>query len=120
MLRFYGGALGVCRMRGLPRPRSQRTAPYAGRMAAPTLTVVRTPPDSADADVLLLGVYKTDEGARLAIEDAAFSGLQSALGQIGMSGSVDEVRRLPAPGSGIPVALVGLGSASPDVDALRY
>ena len=89
-------------------------------MAAPTLSLTRSAPATAAADVLLLGVYKTDDGPRLASDDAAFAGIASALVQIGMSGSADEVRRLPAPGDGAPIALVGLGSAAPDADALRY
>ncbi|HEV7741952.1 MAG TPA: leucyl aminopeptidase [Pseudolysinimonas sp.] len=89
-------------------------------MAVPTLTLTRSAPETGGAEVLLLGVYKTDDGPRLASDDPAFAGIRSALGQIGMSGSTDEVRRLPAPGDGSPIALVGLGSAAPDPDALRY
>jgi leucyl aminopeptidase len=89
-------------------------------MAAPTLSITRTAPETATADLLLLGVYKAEDGPRLASDDPAFAAVQAALPQIGMTGSVDEVRRLPAPGGGSPLALVGLGSATPDADALRY
>ncbi|HTL41860.1 MAG TPA: leucyl aminopeptidase [Pseudolysinimonas sp.] len=90
-------------------------------MAAPALSLTRTAPATTDADILVLGVLKGDDGPVLASNDPAFVSLQNALVQIGMSGSSDEVRRLPAPsGDGSPVAVVGLGSAAPDADALRY
>jgi leucyl aminopeptidase len=89
-------------------------------MAAPTLSLTQDAPSTASSDVLVLGVYKTDEGPRLASDDPAFGSIAAALPQIGMTGAVDEVRRLPAPGDGAPIALVGLGSADPDADALRY
>jgi leucyl aminopeptidase len=89
-------------------------------MSVPTLAITRSAPAESTADVLVLGVLKSDDGPRLAAADAVFAPLEVALAQIGMSGAIDEVRRLPALGDGIPIALVGLGSAAPDADALRY
>lgn len=89
-------------------------------MAVPTLSISRSAPSTADAQVLLLGVYKTDAGPRLASDDPVLAGLDAALPQIGMTGSADEVRRLPAVGDGPPIALVGLGGTTADADALRY
>jgi len=89
-------------------------------MAVPALAITRSAPSAVSAEVLVLGVYKTEDGPRLATDDPEFSTLQQALEQIGMLGAVDEVRRLPAVGDGVPIALVGLGGAAPDADALRY
>jgi leucyl aminopeptidase len=89
-------------------------------MAVPTLAISRSAPATAAAEILVLGVHKTDDGPRLASDDAAFASLQPSLAQIGMSGSPDEVRRLPGVGDGIPIALVGLGTGTPDADALRF
>jgi leucyl aminopeptidase len=89
-------------------------------MAVPTLSLSRTAPSSSTAEVLVLGVLKTDNGPVLASSDPAFEGIQRDLEQIGMSGAVDEVRRLPAWAAGAPIGLVGLGTATPDADSLRY
>ncbi|CAN5441505.1 leucyl aminopeptidase [soil metagenome] len=89
-------------------------------MSVPQLSISRLAPATAHADVLVLGVYKTDAGPRLAFDDPAFAILQSAIDQIGMTGAVDEVRRIPAVGDSAPIGLVGLGSDTPDADALRY
>lgn len=100
---------------------AQSEQPYAGGMAVPTLAISRSAPTRAAAEVLVLGVLKSDDGPRLAIADPAFAPIEAALTQIGMSGAADEVRRLPALGDGgIPIALVGLGTGAPDRDALRY
>jgi len=88
-------------------------------MAAPTLSITRSAPTTATAEVLVLGVYKTEDGPRLASDDPAFAVTAASLSQIGMSGATDEVRRLPAPGDGSPIAVVGLGGATADADALR-
>lgn len=79
-------------------------------MATPTLTLVSGPPLSIDADVLLLGVQKSESGPRLLSDDPGFAGIATALAQIGATGGVDELKRLPAPeGSSTPIALIGLG-----------
>ena len=80
-------------------------------MAVPTLAISRSAPATAAAEILVLGVHKTDDGPRLASDDAAFAALHPSLAQIGMSGSPDEVRRLPGVGDVFPIALVGLGRA---------
>lgn len=79
-------------------------------MAVPTLSVTSTPALAVDADLLLLGVQKTDGGPRLLSDDPGLSGIAAALTQIGASGVSDELKRLPAPeGSSTPIALIGLG-----------
>ncbi len=83
-------------------------------MVAPSLSLSSLPPlpDSGgtSADVLLLGVQKTDAGPRLLSDDPAFAGIGAALAEVGVTGAADELRRLPAvEGSRTPIALVGLG-----------
>ena len=85
-------------------------------MPVPSLALSSAPALSADADVLVLGVTKTDDGARLLSADPGFAGVAAALTQIGATGSADELRRLPAvEGSSMPIALIGLGKeVTPD------
>lgn len=74
-----------------------------------------------EVDVLVIGVQKTDAGPRLLADDPRLAAIGDALGQIGITGSQDEVRRLPAP-EGIAaasLALVGIGATSTAND-LRY
>jgi leucyl aminopeptidase len=90
-------------------------------MTVPTLTTSAEPPLTIAADVLVLGVRKTDDGPRLASEDPAFETLQLALAAIGVTGGPDELRRLPATaGATESIALVGLGSGGVTPDSLRY
>jgi leucyl aminopeptidase len=89
-------------------------------MAAPTLSITRSDPAAVSAEVLVLGVLKTDDGPRLASDDPAFAGIAEALPQIGATGAVDELRRLPSPSAGTPpIASIGLGTAPPSADTLR-
>jgi leucyl aminopeptidase len=79
-------------------------------MVAPTLVLSSVSPAALDADVLVLGVQKTESGPRLLTDDPAFATIAAALSQIGATGSADELKRLPAAeGSRVPLALVGLG-----------
>lgn len=84
-------------------------------MTAPSLSLSPLSPlssgqDSPPADVLVLGVQKTDAGPRLLSDDAAFDAVAASLPQLAATGAADELRRLPAlEGSGIPIALIGLG-----------
>lgn len=93
---------------------------YAGDMAAPTLSVSRGRPAESRAEVLVLGVAKTDDGPRLLTDDPAFADLARTLRQIAATGATDELRRLPGIADGPPIALIGLGSAEPSSETLRY
>jgi leucyl aminopeptidase len=88
-------------------------------MAVPTLSISRAAPTTADAELLVLGVHKTADGPRLATDEPVFASVGAALAAIGATGAADEVRRLPGPGDGIPIALIGLGSAPLTPDGLR-
>ncbi|MFC5501758.1 leucyl aminopeptidase [Lysinimonas soli] len=85
-------------------------------MPAPSLALSALPALSTDAELLVLGVMKSDDGPVLLSTDPAFASIAAALPQIGATGSTDELRRLPAvEGSAAPIALIGLGSdVTPD------
>lgn len=88
-------------------------------MAVPTLSITRNPTSTTDAEVLVLGVYKTADGPRLASVDPAFAAINAALSAIDATGASDELRRLPSAAGGAPIALIGLGSDPITPDALR-
>ncbi len=89
-------------------------------MAVPTLAVTSESPLETAAEVLVLGVLKSADGPRLASDESRLAGIGNALAEIGVSGSADELRRLPAvAGSTAGIALIGLGSATPTADDLR-
>lgn len=68
--------------------------------------------------MLVLGVLKTDDGARV-LGDV--KGLTIPIETIGITGAQDELRWIPvSPGKAASVALIGLGSAEPTADTLRY
>ncbi len=75
--------------------------------------------ETIEADILVLGVRKTESGPQLLTDHEAVSSLP--LTSFGITGAADEVRRLPAP-PGIAaksIALVGTGSGLTAND-LRY
>lgn len=85
------------------------------------LSISSSDPSSTEAEVLVLGVHKTPDGPRLAVEDDAFPSVAAALNGIAATGATDEVRRLPAlDGTTASIALVGLGSGPLTTDSLRY
>lgn len=71
-------------------------------------------------DVLVVGVYSTDDGPRLASDLPELSALTAQLGGMGVSGGKDELTRLPGVGSAASVALIGLGSGEATPATLRY
>ena len=89
-------------------------------MTVPSLTVTSEPALTIEAGALVIGVQKTPDGPRLLGEGAGFATLQEVLGDIGITGAQDEVRRLPATiGAARSVALVGIGTTI-DTNELRY
>jgi leucyl aminopeptidase len=89
-------------------------------MTVAALTVSAEPATTIDTDVLVIGVSKTNDGPRLLSDDPALAPLQDQLELIGVTGGVDELRRLPSStGAARSIALVGLGSTVTP-DDLRY
>jgi leucyl aminopeptidase len=89
-------------------------------MTVPSLRLSSAPLATIDADVLVIGVSKTDDGPVLTSTDPVFDALAASLSSIGISGSVDELRRLPLDGIvASSVAVIGLGSGTPTSNELR-
>lgn len=90
-------------------------------MSVPELLVSASDPLTVEADVLVLGVSKTDDGPRLASDAIGLQDLASRLESIGVTGAVDELRRIPGGvGATESIALIGLGSGTVTTDDLRY
>ncbi|MGV8969519.1 MAG: leucyl aminopeptidase [Microbacteriaceae bacterium] len=92
-------------------------------MTAPRLTVTTKPVFSIEADVLVIGVRKTDSGPELLTEIPEICALQPELVSIGVTGSVDELTRLPrglVQMASHSLALIGVGNAEPGTSELRY
>ncbi|HEV7951494.1 MAG TPA: leucyl aminopeptidase [Glaciihabitans sp.] len=89
-------------------------------MTVPVLQISSESPAAIDCDVVVVGVQKTEGGAKILATDEAFTALESSLASIGITGGVDELRRLPAVnGSAKSIALIGVGSSITPED-LRY
>jgi leucyl aminopeptidase len=89
-------------------------------MTVPALSVTTAAPRDIEVDVLAIGVRKTESGPQLLLDDAALAQAIGPLDAIGISGGVDEVRRLPASGTAAKsIALVGIGSTL-GANELRY
>jgi leucyl aminopeptidase len=94
-------------------------------MTLATLSVSAAPASSISADVLVVSVARTEEGPRLVGDARLIELLRPSLGDLallGITGSKDDLVRLPAP-EGLAaksLALVGLPSSAPTPAQLRY
>ena len=89
-------------------------------MTVPSLSVSSAPVATIEGDVLIIGVAKTEDGPRIATDVPELLALQDSLASIGITGTADEFRRLPAAGvAATSIALIGLGSGSPTANELR-
>ena len=68
----------------------------------------------------MLGVQSTSDGPRLLAVDDSLAAVHDQLAAIGVTGAIDEVRRIPSSVTAGSIALVGLGSAPVSADTLRY
>ena len=90
-------------------------------MTVASLALSTQSPLTIDADILVIGVAKTDEGPRLLSDDPGLAHLQGALASLGVTGAQDEIHRVPSPSTTLgSVALIGLGSNAVSADTLRY
>ena len=90
-------------------------------MTVAALSTTASPASEIEADVLVLGVRKTDDGPQLLSDDPALQDLALRLAAIGVTGGQDEVRRIPSDyGRSESLALVGVGSGELTTDDLRY
>ena len=105
----------------MPTANTARSRGYDGGMTVAALSTSTQPPLEIEADVLVLGVRKTDDGPQLATDAPELQALQLSLDAIGVTGAQDEVRRLPgSEGATESIALVGLGAGDVTVADLRY
>ena len=94
------------------------TGDYPGDMAVPALTTSTASLLTSDADLLVVGVIRGENGPELAagVDLPELSGI---LASIGVTGALDEFKRAPAlDGAPAPFALIGLG-AKADRASLR-
>ncbi|MGV8886212.1 MAG: leucyl aminopeptidase [Microbacteriaceae bacterium] len=92
-------------------------------MTVATLAISQESALSITADVLVVGVRSTDDGPRLVTDEPSLLELESGLAALGVTGALDELRRLPLSGAGAAtLAVIGLGSETGALDtaALRY
>lgn len=89
-------------------------------MTVPTLHFSPDSPSSHVTDILVLAVAQGKDGPTLFSELEGFDGSVAALSAIGVTGAIDEVRRLASPGHGAKsIALVGLGRDAVSPESLR-
>jgi leucyl aminopeptidase len=91
-----------------------------GLMTVPALSVDDQSPATIQTDVLVVGVYSTDGGPRLASDLPELAALADKLGAMGVTGGKDELTRLPGVGSATSLALIGLGNGDATAASLRY
>jgi leucyl aminopeptidase len=92
-----------------------------------TLTLSTSTPSSIDADAVVIGVIKGEDGPVLApgaadLDQALGGTLAATLATLGVTGQTEEVTRLPGGGAVTAplIAAVGLGpDAAPDPETLR-
>ena len=107
---------GVSRARPcLTRDRAAR-AGTSIRAVTTTLTITTSAPSSIDADAVVIGVIKGQDGPVLApgaadLDQALGGGLAATLATLGATGQAEEVTRLPGGGpvTALVIAAVGLG-----------
>jgi leucyl aminopeptidase len=89
-------------------------------MTVAALSVSPEPLLTIDADVLVIGVASTESGPVLLTDVEEILALQPSLAGIGVSGSQDELVRVPfASAAASSLALIGVGNATTTADALR-
>ncbi|MCU1544639.1 MAG: leucyl aminopeptidase [Microbacteriaceae bacterium] len=89
-------------------------------MTVAALSVSPEPILAIHADVLVVGVASTESGPVLLTDVEEILALQPALAGIGVSGSADELVRLPfASAAASSLALIGVGGRAPTPDSLR-
>jgi leucyl aminopeptidase len=83
--------------------------------AAAALEVTSLPPHAVEADALVVGVVETPDGPRVVGDLLAVDQLTSLAPALGLTGALDDVRRVPAP-EGIAASVLVLTGLGPRVD----
>ena len=90
-------------------------------MTVAALSLSPEPWLTTDADVVVFGVAKTADGPQLLSTDPLLDGLRSSLTLIGVTGGIDELRRVPgAYGLARSIAVIGVGSPEVTPHSLGY
>jgi leucyl aminopeptidase len=98
-------------------------AHYDGWMTVPSLHLSSKTFLEIEGDVVVIGVRNTEAGPVLLAENPLLAPLGESLTAIGITGSLDEITRLPGVRAGSPsLALIGLGNSAEVLSAneLRY
>src|SRR5664279_4048582 len=99
----------------------QADAGYHEGMTVATLHLSTAPASEIEADVLVIGVIKTESGPQLVDDSSALSSFAQALSAVGATGAQDELLRIPASGIGASaVAFIGLGDKDVSPEVVRY
>lgn len=99
----------------------QANAGYHEGMTVATLHLSTIPAFQIDADVLVIGVMKTDSGPQLVDTSSELSSFADALSIVGATGAQDELHRIPSSGITAPaVAFIGVGDKKVTPESLRY
>lgn len=99
----------------------QVDAGYHEVMTVATLHLSTAPASEIEADVLVIGVIKTESGPQLVDDSSALSSFAQALSAVGATGAQDELLRIPASGIGASaVAFIGLGDKDLSPEVVRY
>jgi len=99
----------------------QADAAYHGLMTVAKLHLSTSPASEVEADVLVIGVIKTESGPQLVDDSPSLSSFTEALSAVGATGAQDEFLRIPASGIGAnAVAFIGIGDNELSPETLRY
>ena len=98
-------------------------AHYDGGMTVPSIHLSSETFLQIEGDVVVIGVRNTEVGPVLLAESPLLAPLGGSLAAMGVTGSLDEITRVPGVRAGSPsLALIGLGSSAEVLSAneLRY
>ena len=89
-------------------------------MTVPALRVTTADLETIEADVLIIAAQRSDDGPRLLTDNPALAGMQPSLALVGITGTADELTRLPLAGfAAKSLAVIGVGSGRLGANELR-
>ena len=100
--------------------RQTRRGFYDWMMTVAALHVTTAELETIDADVLVIAAQRSDDGPRLLTDNPALAAMQSSLALVGITGTADELTRLPLAGfAAKSLAVIGVGSGTLGANELR-
>ena len=89
-------------------------------MTVAALHITTAELETIEADVLVIAAQRLDDGPRLLTDNPALAALQPSLALIGITGTADELTRLPLTGfAAKSLAIIGVGSGALGANELR-